>query len=545
MSSNATNSILSDAQKEIILLISDDKENEELILASILEFEDGNKQVIVANSFNNARDFHVKLEPTIVIFNIFDLAFHRRILNFFSKVKTIERYMSISKKNGDIALELLENKIDDILFTPFDQYGFREKLMKFERLHFEKIIAKITIMEEGALNEYRKEFYFKRFEKIKVYQCRTEMDFHLYVETKKHSISMLHNRFVNKHYFNLEKFSLIVNILLENFFTASSSIREENVHRFALSMFNEFGINRPEDILVIIYNEIITRLLYKHKRAEWVVSFTDTCRLLCQIDIRQAALAIKYEVQERVQITTRNLHESVIYVLMNNTSHHLQKHISLISLNCSLLRELRDSLLSEHQEIEKLHGNNKKVDKIHSYLMSKNFQFPLADLQKFTAKIIKLFRNFKDELHSKLHSNDIEHLFIFMCSGFTDCNAGIKITIENSLSDCEFEINENIVIAVLYAILENAKEAGATNILILLESNHTNLFIRVSNNGHVIQSEIADLMFEKHFGCKSKKIKGHYGLGLSVARSMMESIDSELYYDKFTKQFIIQIPQNL
>lgn len=525
---------------EYILLITDMEDFSQISNTIERAIHKEKTILLVAEDLQMARELHQQFTPTYVVFCIENIKDNQKTLEYFAKVKTIERYLSFSKEDGETVLKLIKHRMDEFLFFPIDVERLSRKIVKYRLSEVDKSIALLSSLEIEDLTIFLAKFYCDEFPLILETRERVRIDFDLFVETKKVIINSICAKFMNQHYNNKKEFGEIVNKLMQSYFINDPYQRINILKQFALDMLDSFSIDKSEDIVAIIYSEVMSRILYKYKKTSWAIQFINSAKVLCEIDIRFIALTLKYEIQARTQYATRSLHESVIYVLMNNTSHHLQKHISHISINCTHLKRLRTVLTSDMQETD----INEKIGILHSIIAKDSFSFPLENLQSFVKQMVGLFRNFKDEVSDLLTASSIEYLLAFMGDGYSNYAGGLSFKIINNLSQNKlFVVNENIVIAAIYSLIENAYEAHAKTVTIRLEQNEIALLIIVSNDGKEIDKEIAQLMFKKHFSSKDKKEKGHKGLGLSVAKAMIESMNSSFYFNDTTNEFVLQINQ--
>jgi len=77
---------------------------------------------------------------------------------------------------------------------------------------------------------------------------------------------------------------------------------------------------------------------------------------------------------------------------------------------------------------------------------------------------------------------------------------------------------------VLLNVLENARLASATRVLVSLARNDGGVVIEVADNGQGIPSAVLPRIFEPHF---STRTSGS-GLGLAISRQLVESWGGEI-----------------
>jgi sensor histidine kinase regulating citrate/malate metabolism len=155
-----------------------------------------------------------------------------------------------------------------------------------------------------------------------------------------------------------------------------------------------------------------------------------------------------------------------------------------------------------------------------------------------------MFRSYKNEVENNCTGRDIVEMFEFVfINGFKAKTSSVDILVFNTIDEAyRFSINEYIIVNSLYAIIENAIEAKAKEISIVLSlDEEQRIQIEVSNNGTKIRKNEVPYLFEKCFTRKKK----HYGNGLAIARDWLQSNKCSIVYCEDKQCFRIKISKDL
>ncbi len=123
----------------------------------------------------------------------------------------------------------------------------------------------------------------------------------------------------------------------------------------------------------------------------------------------------------------------------------------------------------------------------------------------------------------------------------------VKITVVSSDDNINISLPENQIRQVLYNILQNAIEASPPGgeIKVNLEIIDSELQLTITDQGHGIPEKLHSRIFEPFFTTKSGLKDTGLGLGLSISKGIVESMEGSLKFKNILNQgtiFEIIIP---
>ncbi|RMD48508.1 MAG: histidine kinase, partial [Ignavibacteria bacterium] len=104
----------------------------------------------------------------------------------------------------------------------------------------------------------------------------------------------------------------------------------------------------------------------------------------------------------------------------------------------------------------------------------------------------------------------------------------IKIEILGEIDDLKVNADEDQLKRSIINLIRNSIQANSSNVIIKVSDDKDEVSIDISDDGSGIPSENQDKIFELNFTTKT----GGMGLGLSMAKRFMESIDGNLFLVK-------------
>jgi signal transduction histidine kinase len=111
-----------------------------------------------------------------------------------------------------------------------------------------------------------------------------------------------------------------------------------------------------------------------------------------------------------------------------------------------------------------------------------------------------------------------------------DAQVGIGIALDMPTILQRVAVPQGAVEAVLSSLIENSRQAGATGVRITGEDGADTVILTVSDNGPGIPPGDRDRVFEPFF--TSRRTQGGTGLGLPIARSLLEAQGGTIAVDR-------------
>lgn len=170
----------------------------------------------------------------------------------------------------------------------------------------------------------------------------------------------------------------------------------------------------------------------------------------------------------------------------------------------------------------------------------------LANMDADTDRLSHLVRRLLDLARADMAAIDQ--------SASTDCFAALAVA-RDSLAGPHFCVSLNIptplpraaidgptLEAIFVTILENARQAGASEVTITAQADVSSLAIMCANNGPPIPQSDQERIFEPFF--TSKRAEGGTGMGLSIARSLLRGYGGALSLRTGAGEvcFILEVP---
>lgn len=455
---------------------------------------------------------------SIIFLNIEDDLFYGNILLYIRENKHDQKILTtIDKKDTFLLLESIEHKVTEFIFFPIDKGELKLKLESFDReLNFMTKVYKIRSLETKDLKKELNQFY--------------QNDLIIIMDKFKPFESVLKN-ILNSSKYDVYRIELLT--YFSDFVIQDRYERVAYVNDFALDMLYRSNYDRIEDTMIRpVVEDVIVEFKELYGKEPWAENFVDKIRLFFEMEIRLMGLNLKYGIQQRLKDKERELHSNSLHILMSSSSDRLNNYVSIIDSKEYAVNKLLS--MDENTDPD-------KKDKILKAIISKGR--PLEDFQEFLKKQSKIFTTFKDEISNKASLKDLIFLIDFayvngMKVKYNHIKVSFDINIEQSIIDSiEININENLILAGMYSVIENAIESNckSLNIDLIRDNNYINIGIK--NDGDKITKEIENNLFKKFFSTKNQ-----YGLGLYIAKEWLQGIDYKFEYNSKKKMFIIGIP---
>ena len=222
---------------------------------------------------------------------------------------------------------------------------------------------------------------------------------------------------------------------------------------------------------------------------------------------------------------------------IQNMSLGLKSQIEqLEKFSADVSHELKNPLTSLQSAIDLIDSNNIAGDK--KKLLINNIKNDLKRMNQLITDISN-FTRLKAEI--ELEKNQYIKLNNFLDEIpeiFTNNNKEIKLIFKKHKEDLEILANKNKLIQVFINLIENSISLSPKRSKILIELDKVdNKFIslRFHDQGKGIDSKDSEKIFERFYSDRHENIKNHTGLGLSIAREIIEHMNGKISMDKSTK----------
>ena len=97
----------------------------------------------------------------------------------------------------------------------------------------------------------------------------------------------------------------------------------------------------------------------------------------------------------------------------------------------------------------------------------------------------------------------------------------------------------DLLLLLFDIVIENAVEANATNVEIITEFSHNQLFVSIYNNGQPFSRDISDMM---QLGYSEKESPPHVGMGLFLVRLIVEGLGGQVRLETHSTTLKFEFP---
>ncbi len=216
--------------------------------------------------------------------------------------------------------------------------------------------------------------------------------------------------------------------------------------------------------------------------------------------------------------------------IISSISHELRTPLSIISSNLQMLedcKELDDEMRQETFELcgEAIKSMSRFLDDIYFLNVSNKGELK-KDLKKFNLE--KYCKNIVKELSFSEFDEE-------------------RIKLTCNFSEPKITTDKELLRRVFYNVISNAIKFSPEDVLVDVDYNGENLFIKVEDKGIGIPPEELELVIEPFFRGNNVKMIAGTGLGLSITKKSLDclggKIDFESIIGEGTKVKLI-IPNN-
>lgn len=509
----------------LLILFDDEDINKE----NILKIENKSFTPIFASletfqsEFINASLVLISSRDDILIAKLISL------INALKKEQHIILYLEKSKKN--LLVKAVSSKIDEIVFR---QHGFDDiykKIQGYLRNHFLiKELYKIKSFEKKELL-----FEYERFlidEKELITTMKSEYLSNIF-QNEKVMITEISNSLNSQNVVNSTKkgISLLVLKHVRSLFSNSNfQLRIKDAEKVSEHLLHYVAECKIEDIIFNKLNEIINQISWRHSSFSPGEEAHTLLLIIYEFEKRLMGLNIKYLTQTNLAKKAKELNTDSLHFLMTSISHKQNTFLALIEARSRIVERL-------------VVNNDQRINVIKTVQDRRT----MDSFLEFTSKTSSLFCSFKND-NISMNKKNIDFLEFLLelvfVNGNNVKNTKTLLEVKNKLSKQESEtktilLHENILIASLYAVYENAIENKAKNITISISERENKLIISLVDNGEPIEDSNVDKLFIGHYTTKKQ-----LGLGLSIVKKWLNSIGYEIVFSFLLAKncFSIEIP---
>ena len=205
----------------------------------------------------------------------------------------------------------------------------------------------------------------------------------------------------------------------------------------------------------------------------------------------------------------------------------------LEKFSADVSHELKNPLTSLQSAMELLDNNN--MSNQNKELLIKNMHNDLKRMNQLITDISK-FTRLKAEI--ELERNEYININNFIDQipqFFTNNSKKIKFLINKINDDIVVLANKDKLIQVFLNLIENSMSLSPLNseILIkLIQIEKNEIIIKIYDQGRGINYEDREKIFERFYSDRQDKINNHSGLGLSIAREIINHMEGKLFFEK-------------
>ena len=325
--------------------------------------------------------------------------------------------------------------------------------------------------------------------------------------------------------------------------TSDQDILANNIYHFILNILNKdfdsrisnlsmmieqfIGLVEDKRLEKTIYDQIISYtfiLLDKELNSqEWYVEFKEILEELFILDKKIIGLKIRHQVQTHISKKSKSLHVNSLHFLMISVSHMQNNLLSPV--------ESQNRYYEKYVQAD-LENDIKKKEKI-LLLIEKN-KTVFDKYKIFTQRLSTLFCTFESDAQFDNIKN-IDFLYFLLDLVFVNGvnmkykNTKLDVTLQNTqdVRNQHTIIYENVLIASIYALIENSIQSNATNITLDIHNNinSDSVEIFIKNNGDMIAKEDIKYLFYDHYSTKQQ-----LGLGLSIVKRWLIETSADIFF---------------
>ena len=319
---------------------------------------------------------------------------------------------------------------------------------------------------------------------------------------------------------------------------------------YGVAIFSYAVLNQSEDLGVISLNILIFYILF-------VLIMILMSLIFSQSLVAPIKRLSKLTILERERVNENE----IIYPQREDEIGTLSKEIQNMSLglksqieqlekfSADVSHELKNPLTSLQSAIDLIDSNN--IDEDKKNLLINNIKNDLKRMNQLITDISN-FTRLKAEI--ELEKNEyikLNNFFDEIPEIFTNNNKEVKLIFIKHSENFEILANKNKLIQVFINLIENSISLSPDSSKILIQLDKVDekfISLRFYDQGKGVDLKDSEKIFERFYSDRQENIKNHTGLGLSIAREIIEHMHGSISLDKSDKSdypgacFLITLP---
>ena len=319
---------------------------------------------------------------------------------------------------------------------------------------------------------------------------------------------------------------------------------------YGVAIFSYAVLNQSEDLGVISLNILIFYILF-------VLIMIFLSLIFSQSLVAPIKKLSKLTILERERVNENE----IIYPQREDEIGTLSKEIQNMSLglksqieqlekfSADVSHELKNPLTSLQSAIDLIDSNN--IDEDKKNLLINNIKNDLKRMNQLITDISN-FTRLKAEI--ELEKNEyikLNNFFDEIPEIFTNNNKEVKLIFIKHSENFEILANKNKLIQVFINLIENSISLSPDSSKILIQLDKVDekfISLRFYDQGKGVNLKDSKKIFERFYSDRQENIKNHTGLGLSIAKEIIEHLNGNIILDKSNRSdypgacFLITLP---
>ena len=319
---------------------------------------------------------------------------------------------------------------------------------------------------------------------------------------------------------------------------------------YGVAIFSYAVLKQSEDLGIVSLNILIFYILF-------VLIMIFLSLIFSQSLVAPIKKLSKLTILERERVNENE----IIYPQREDEIGTLSKEIQNMSLglksqieqlekfSADVSHELKNPLTSLHSAIDLIGTNNIAEDK--KNLLINNIKNDLKRMNQLITDISN-FTRLKAEI--ELEKNEyikVNNFFDEIPQIFTNNNKEVKLIFIKHLENFEILANKNKLIQVFINLIDNSISLSPERSKILVQLDKIDekfISIRFYDQGKGVDLKDSEKIFERFYSDRQENIKNHTGLGLAIAKEIVEHMQGNISLDKSNRSdysgacFLIILP---